>query len=67
MAAYVALLQWSPRAEDYAVVYILAALFGIGGAINSPLVSGYYHYFDILFNETFLSVVQSKKNNNNNI
>ena len=40
MSAYITLLLWSPRAEEYAVAFVLAALFGIGASINSPMVSG---------------------------
>ncbi|XP_053402238.1 protein unc-93 homolog A-like [Mercenaria mercenaria] len=36
LSAYITLLLWSPKSSEYGVVYVLAALFGIGGAINSP-------------------------------
>lgn len=40
LAAYITLLLWNPKESEYTIIYVLAALFGVGAGINVPLVAG---------------------------
>ncbi|KAL4235144.1 Protein unc-93 A [Mactra antiquata] len=39
------MLLWTPTTSHQYIIYIMAALFGVAGAVNIPLVSGLYNLY----------------------
>ncbi|XP_045192103.2 protein unc-93 homolog A-like [Mercenaria mercenaria] len=47
LSCYITLLLWNPLPTQYAVVFVLAALSGLAGAANEPVISALHNlYFD---------------------